>query len=445
MYSEEVKANMDKLRANAEAFFAQAGQKHIEVYRIENFTPVEIPEDHHGSFYDGDSYVIVVKGMKSYDIHYWEGVDSTADETGSAAALSVELSENLKMPSRHHMELMHEESDLFAGLWRQGLIYLHGGVDSGFTHVEPETIETTLYQVKGRRYPRVFPVPLSGDSMCHNDVFVLDKGMNIYFWAGDNANEQEKVSALNFAIGIKNDARKGKATLHYPRDMGGETEEDFWAALGGRTEVKAGSADEEVKEETNDRLKYNFYKVSDATGEMKVTEIEERPLKQSMLDTHDSFILEMYDKVYVWQGKLATLDEKKYGMAIANKHKISQNKPKGTSISRIPEGVEDAIFKSFFEGFYENAKCDYGMDKDGIDMTTTASQDISKITNQHAKAASLIKQSLGNLKSFRTYMLTVDDLKTPVEIGEDEKGIFFSENVYVVDIQGSEHRYMVCW
>jgi hypothetical protein len=132
-------------------------------------------------------------------------------------------------------------------------------------------------------------------------------------------------------------------------------------------------------------------------------------------------------------------------MAIANKHKIEMKKPAGTSITRIPEGVEDAVWKSFFEGYYENAKCDYGMDKDGLDLTTTASQDISKITNQHVKAAGLIKAKLGDLKSFTTYILPIDDLKKPVEIGSDEKGIFFSENVYVVDIQGSEHRYMVCW
>lgn len=218
---------------------------------------------------------------------------------------------------------MHEESDLFLGLWKNGIVYLKGGVESGFKHVVPETIETTLYQCKGRRYPRVFPVELSGNSLTHNDVFVLDKGNDIYFWAGDQANEFEKVAALNFAVGIKNDARKGKAVLHYPRDMGGQTEQDFWDALGGQTEVKAGVADEEVKEETNERLIYNFYHVSDATGTMKVEKIEERPLRKDMLDTNDSYILEMYDKVYVWQGKHANLEEKKYGMAIANKHKVS--------------------------------------------------------------------------------------------------------------------------
>jgi hypothetical protein len=37
----------------------------------------------------------------------------------------------------------------------------------------------------------------------------------------------------------------------------------------------------------------------------------------------------------------------------------------------LPEGTEDALFISYFEGYYANAKCDYGMDK-GLDISTTA-------------------------------------------------------------------------
>lgn len=46
LYGDEITKYMDQLRANSAAFFAQAGQKPVGVYRIENFTPVEIPEDH---------------------------------------------------------------------------------------------------------------------------------------------------------------------------------------------------------------------------------------------------------------------------------------------------------------------------------------------------------------------------------------------------------------
>lgn len=104
--------------------------------------------------------MIVVKGKKNYDIHYWEGVDSTADETGSAAAFTVHLSDRLPMASRHHLELMNEESTLFMSHFPHGIKILHGGVASGFKHVEPEVIEPTLMRVVGARYPRIFPVPL---------------------------------------------------------------------------------------------------------------------------------------------------------------------------------------------------------------------------------------------------------------------------------------------
>jgi hypothetical protein len=86
------------------------------------------------------------------------------------------------MPSRHHLELMHEESDLFLSLWKTGVQYLKGGVESGFKHVIPDEHVTVLFKTKGRRYPRVFPVPLSGHSLNHGDVFVLDMGENIYLW-----------------------------------------------------------------------------------------------------------------------------------------------------------------------------------------------------------------------------------------------------------------------
>lgn len=44
---------------------------------------------------------------------------------------------------------------------------------------------------------------------------------------------------------------------------------------------------------------------------------------------------------------------------------------------------------SFFDGFADGPKMDSGMDK-GMDTSTTAKQDISKVANQHKKAAELV-------------------------------------------------------
>jgi len=100
-------------------------------------------------------------------------------------------------------------------------------------------------------------------------------------------------------------------------------------------------------------MMYRLWHVrEDAEGKMNTDEIPERPLKRTMLLTNDTYILELYNKVYVWQGHAASDNEKYACMKIAVEHKEKMNKPKGTSITRIPEGVEDSLFVSFFEDFY---------------------------------------------------------------------------------------------
>lgn len=88
--------------------------------------------------------------------------------------------------------------------------------------------------IKGKRYPRVFTVPLKSESLNEGDCFVLDTGLTVYYWAGLDANEREKLKACEIAVAIKNNERKSKAQLHYPREVGGEIEEKFWALFGGK-------------------------------------------------------------------------------------------------------------------------------------------------------------------------------------------------------------------
>jgi len=53
-------------------------------------------------------------------------------------------------------------------------------------------------------------------------------------------------------------------------------------------------------------MKYALFHISDASGTMTTTEVTERPLMRSHLDDNDTYILELYDTVYVWQGKGST-------------------------------------------------------------------------------------------------------------------------------------------
>ena len=87
-------------------------------------------------------------------------------------------------------------------------------------------------------------------------------------------------------------------------------------------------------------------------------------MKRSHLDDNDTYILELYDQVYVWQGNGASPKEKMMGVKMAKAFITEKGKPPKTKIHRIPQGVEDATFKSFFENFYVSYVEDYAAKQD---------------------------------------------------------------------------------
>ena len=58
--------------------------------------------------------------------------------------------------------------------------------------------------------------------------------------------------------------------------------------------MQTGAATEE------EAMRYQLFHISDASGEMKTEEVVERPLERKHLLDDDTYILELYDKVYVW-------------------------------------------------------------------------------------------------------------------------------------------------
>lgn len=60
-----------------------------------------------------------------------------------------------------------------------------------------------------------------------------------------------------------------------------------------------------------------LFHLSDASGKLEMKEVTERPLTRSHLDDNDTYILELYNQVYVWQGKGATKQEKQMGIKYA--------------------------------------------------------------------------------------------------------------------------------
>jgi len=327
---------------------------------------------------------------------------------------------------------------MFLSYFKGGLFYLEGGIESGFKKVSALEHEPRLMLVKGGRNPRVFPRKITAESLNEGDCFILDLKDQIFVWHGKEANMFEKNKCMDTAQAIKDNDYKGKPKIHYPQTEGGEIEDKFWSALGGKpASIAPAIPDDGPQASEDEMMRYALYHISDETGEMKCEEITERPLKRSHLNDNDSYILELYDQVYVWQGKGASGKEKQAGMKIAKDFIKNNNKPKHTRVCRTPQFAEDATFKSYFEDFYPFIQEDFAADK-GMTGGTTQNQDISKVADQQAKIAQLMFDKLGDKWTKTVYY--VENYTKHVKIVDPrEEGKFFAESTYLVDIKGSGH------
>eukprot|EP00499_Haloplacidia_sp_CaronLabIsolate_P008058 CAMPEP_0196782858 /NCGR_PEP_ID=MMETSP1104-20130614/12172_1 /TAXON_ID=33652 /ORGANISM="Cafeteria sp., Strain Caron Lab Isolate" /LENGTH=839 /DNA_ID=CAMNT_0042153103 /DNA_START=26 /DNA_END=2545 /DNA_ORIENTATION=+ len=324
----------------------------LQIWRIEDKVPVPVPEAEHGTFYRGDSYIVLSTVMggrgKKQDIHFWLGSESSVDERGIAAYKTVELDEYLGGSPVQHREVEGNESSLFLSYFkaRGGVQYLEGGVDSAFNHVEPDKYEPRLLHLKGRRNVRATQVALSVSSMNQGDVFVLDKGLVLFLWNGAEANRFEKAKGVELVVKLRNERGARPQVVFMDEDP---ENADFWELLGGRGEVppaEAGGDDEATDMASDLRL----FRISDDSGTLEMSEIDKREgrFTRDMLDEDDVFLLDSGPVVFVWIGRGATKQERQGGMKMGEDYLREAGKPSNTRISRVVQNGEPAEFKSLF-------------------------------------------------------------------------------------------------
>uniref|UniRef100_A0AAX7UNV3 HP domain-containing protein n=1 Tax=Astatotilapia calliptera TaxID=8154 RepID=A0AAX7UNV3_ASTCA len=330
----------------------------IIIWRIEKMELVQVPEKSYGSFFEGDCYVLLftqkVGNSLSYNIHYWIGSQSTQDEQGSAAIYTVQLDEFLGSSPIQYREVQDHESDTFKGYFKQGIIYKKGGVASGMRHTETNTYDVKrLLHVKGKKRVIAKEVEMSWKSFNLSDVFLLDLGKNIIQWNGPKSNRQERLKGMLLAQDIRDRERGGRAEI---RVVEGEAEssspqamELMTETLGERTvALKDGPPDEAVDQEQKGQL--TLYQISDADGQMRVTEVATRPLVQDLLNHDDSYILDQGGvKIFVWKGKKANKEERQAAMTRALDFIKAKNYPITTNVETVNDGAESALFKQLFQ------------------------------------------------------------------------------------------------
>jgi gelsolin len=335
--------------AQKEPAWSNAGKSvGLQIWRIEKFQVKSWPKDQYGTFYTGDSYIVLNTYIKKggvalqWDVHFWLGTYTSQDEAGTAAYKTVELDDLLGGAPVQHREVQGFESPLFLSYFNNEIKLLEGGVDSGFKHVKPEEYKPRLLHLKGKKRVRVTQVEMNRSSLNSGDVFVLDAGLKVWQWNGRKSGPQEKQKGaqLTRALG---DERKGKPKITVLEE--GDKDAEFWKFLGGEGAIK--SAEEGGDDNEAEKTDYKaLYQLSDASGKMEFKEVAKGPkVKRNLLDSNDVFVLDTGAEVFAWIGKGASVDEKAKALSYAQEYLTKYNRPAFLPISRILEGGENEVFE----------------------------------------------------------------------------------------------------
>jgi len=341
--------------AEGEPAWKTAGKEPgIQIWRVEKFQIKEWPKDKYGYFFDGDSYIVLnsyghISGLM-YNVHFWLGTYTTQDEAGTAAYKTVELDDYLGGRPVQYREVQGHESQTFLKLFDK-IIIQHGGIDSGFRHVEPEKYRPRLLHVKGTaKNMLVREVPVSTKSLNSGDVFIYDEGLKVYQFTGRDASAAEKAKATKLVHGI-DEERKSQVQIIHLDEVNEEKASNerekaawtrFWTALGGKAAIAPSDRDSDLKVVEMKEM----FRVSDESGTLEFTPV---PFNKSSLEEDDVFVVSTGPILFVWVGKRATANEKKSGITFAQQY-LNQHPdlPKTLPIVRVLSGAENDEFYSYF-------------------------------------------------------------------------------------------------
>ncbi|XP_073469828.1 advillin [Aquarana catesbeiana] len=422
------------------AFKAVTKAPGLIIWRIEKMDLVLVPPKAHGNFFEGDCYLLLYTKNSGnsllYDIHYWIGNDSSQDEQGSAAIYTIQLDDYLGGGPVQHREVQGYESESFKGYFKQGIIYKKGGVASGMKHVDTNTYDVKrLLHVKGKRNVTATEVELNWNSFNLGDVFLLDLGRVIVQWNGPDSNKAERMKGMLLAKDIRDRERGGRMEIGVIEGDNEQASSELlkllYNSLGDRTQTIGPGTADEIADQTQ-KANIMLYHVSDASGQMEVTEIAKRPLVQDMLNHQDCYILDQGGiKIYVWKGKGATKAEKQTAMSKALEFIKMKSYPHSTNVEMVNDGAESAMFKQLFQKWTVKDQ------SVGLGKTFSGSK-IAKVSQEkfdasllHAKPAMAAQERMVDDGSGSVEVWRIENLEM-VPVDPQWYGFFYGGDCYLV-------------
>ncbi|TCD60397.1 hypothetical protein EIP91_010235 [Steccherinum ochraceum] len=347
-----------------EAAWEDAGKEvGTKIWRIEQFKVVDWPQEKYGTFYDGDSYIVLHTYKKtpdseelSYNLHFWIGEDSSQDEAATAAYKTVELDDHLNGIPVEYREVQSYESPQFLSYFKKRFVCQRGGVATGFHHVSspPEQETKRLYRITSTGGARagivVREVPAEAASVAEGDAYVLDMGSKVWQLHTKGDLGKERHGAAEFVQELVS-LREGKAHVTV-YDQGTSDLTTFLVKVGFDTSTLP--APTPLSEPTDEPPAHTLYRLSDSPSQgHQVTFTPVSPPTRTSLCSSDAFLLDdaahwPAPAIYVWIGKDASLTEKRLALQYAQRylyeHRKADRKHLAVNLVKMKEGHETREF-----------------------------------------------------------------------------------------------------
>jgi gelsolin len=350
----------------------------LHIWRIEQFQVVPWPRERHGTFYDGDSFIVLHTYEVGndddtrklfHDIFFWLGAHTSQDEAGTAAYKTVELDEFLKGAATQHRETQANPSAEFLELFPRMRIR-RGGVESGFRRVEddPANKEEVLTLLRVFKNPAsagagilVVEVEPHWRSLDDKDVFVLDVGDKIWVWQGKTASPMERAKAAQVVHEMKLEKHVDAEVLAQTESrsrivvglLGGGDEAPIDGFSCPRPVRSAGQPEDGQQQQQRDQApSKKLFRLSDASGQLEFNLVKDGgAIGQRDFDGNDVFLLDDAGKtIWVWEGAGASRQERKSWLRVAQmyaKHlhdTLGRDDAFATPIAKVVEGNESRAF-----------------------------------------------------------------------------------------------------
>ncbi|KAF3827011.1 hypothetical protein GH733_002497 [Mirounga leonina] len=353
-----------------------------------------------------------VKGAPS-DLHYWVGKEAGVEAQGAAGAFVQHMQEALGTTTVQHREAQGHESDCFRSYFRRGIIYRKGGLASALRHVETNVYNIQrLLRIQGRKHVSATEVELSWNSFNKGDIFLLDLGKVMIQWNGPEASISEKARGLALTCSLQDRERGGRAQIGVVDDEVEAT--DLMQVMEAVLGCRVGNLHATMPTKSISQLQkasVRLYHVCEKDEDLVIQELATCPLTQDLLQEEDYYILDQGgSKIYVWQGRMSGLQEKKAAFSRALVKLLgpvskgaafegaggalpwgafiqAKGYPTYTNVEVVNDGAESAAFKQLFQTWSTNQRRNKNLD--GMSKLIRVRPDVGKLHSQPELAAQL--------------------------------------------------------